>query len=94
MATNKTDLAGIIAEKTGYTKKQSTQFIDAFLETVGEQLTKGESVLLIGFGTFLARHKDARQGRKPVTGEVIAIPEKTVPVFKPGKALKNKVNSG
>ena len=60
MVTSKNELSGIIAEKTGSTKKQSTQFIDAFLETVGEQLAKGESVRLIGFGTFLAKHKRRR----------------------------------
>ncbi len=92
MATGKTELTTIIAEKTGFTQKQAAQFIDAFLQTVEEKLAAGERVQLVGFGTFMAREKEARQGRSPATGETIEIPAKTLPVFKPGKGLKDKVN--
>ncbi len=91
MATGKKELVTNIAEKTGFTKKQATQFIDAFLQTVEEKLAAGERVQLVGFGTFMAREKEARQGRSPTTGETITIPKKTVPVFRPGKGLREKV---
>ena len=90
--TGKAELVTIIAEKTGFTKKDATQFIDAFLQTVEEKLAEGERVQLVGFGTFMAREKESRQGRNPATGQKIEIPAMTVPVFKPGTGLKNKVN--
>ena len=91
MATGKKELVGIIAEKTGSTQKQATEFIDAFTETVGEKHATGDKVQLVGFGTFMARKREARQGRSPATGEVITIPSSVVPAFKPGKGLKEKV---
>ncbi len=91
MATGKTELTTIIAEKTGFTKKQAAQFIEALLETVTGKLVAGDRVQLIGFGTFMAREKEARQGRSPATGETITIPQKTVPFFRPGKGLREKV---
>ncbi len=91
MATGKTEMVTIIAEKTGFTKKQATQFIDAFLQTVEEKLAEGERVQLVGFGTFMAKEREARQGRSPATGETIEIPAKTLPVFKPGKGLKDSL---
>ena len=57
-----------------------------------ESLAAGEKVQLIGFGTFLTRKSETRQGRNPGTGEAITIPEKTAAAFKPGKGLKDKVN--
>ncbi len=92
MATGKTELVSILSEKTGSTNKQASQFIDAFLETVSEKLAAGERVQLIGFGTFMTRRSEARQGRNPGTGEKISIPAKTVPAFKPGRGLKDRVN--
>ncbi len=93
VATGKKELVGFLAEKTGATQKQTTEFIDAFTETVGEKLATGEKVQLVGFGTFLTRKSEARQGRNPATGEAISIPSSVVPAFKPGKGLKEKVNS-
>ncbi len=94
MVMGKKEMTTIIAEKTGFSKKQAAQFIDVFTETVSENLTAGEKVQLTGFGTFLTRKSKARQGRNPGTGEPITIPEKTAAVFKPGKGLKDKVNGG
>jgi len=91
LAIGKKDLTDIIAEKTGLTKKQTAQYIEAFIETVGEELAAGEKVLLSGFGTFLARESGAREGRNPRTGEIISIPAKTVPAFKPGITLRDLV---
>jgi len=58
-------------------------------ETIIEALSNGDSVGLIGFGTFEARHRPARKGRNPQTGEPLDIPAKTVPVFKAGKRLRD-----
>lgn len=64
----------------------------AFIESVEETLERGEKVQLVGFGTFETRKRAARIGRNPKTKEEINIPESTVPVFKPGKEFKDKVN--
>lgn len=93
MPSGKKELVGIIAEKTGSTQKQTKEFIDAFVETITEKLVTSEKVQLVGFGTFLARKREARQGRSPATGEAISIPSSVVPAFKPGKGLKDSVNN-
>lgn len=93
MPTGKRDLVKILSEKTGLAQKQTTQVIDAFIETVGEKLAEGDKVQLTGFGTFMTRKREGREGRNPVTGEKIAIPASIASTFKPGKGLKEKVNS-
>lgn len=93
VSSGKKELAGIIAEKTGSTQKQATEFINVFTEAITEKLATGNKVQLVGFGTFLTRKREARQGRNPVTGEAISIASSVVPVFKPGKGLKDRVNS-
>ncbi len=92
MSTGKKELAKIISQKTGATQKQAAEFIDTFVETLEEQLAEGEKVQLVGFGTFMTRKRDKREGRNPGTGDKITIPASVVPVFKPGKKLKEKVN--
>jgi len=91
VAAGKKELTDMIAEKTGVSKKQASQFIDAFTESVVEQLAAKDRVRLTGFGTFMTRKRVAREGRNPRTGEKINIPAKTVPIFVPGKGLKEKV---
>ena len=93
MATGKKELAGILAEKTGSTQKQASEFINAFAETITEKLADNDKVQLVGFGTFSTRKRQARQGRNPITGEAISIPSSVAPVFKPGKGLKDSLNS-
>jgi DNA-binding protein HU-beta len=66
--------------------------LEAFLKTVGKALKKGDSVTLIGFGTFKVVKTAARKGRNPQTGETIQIASAKIPSFKPGKALKDSVN--
>ncbi len=88
---NKTDLIEQVAEKTGLTKKDSEKPLSAVLEGIEGALAKGESVQLVGFGTFEARERKAREGRNPGTGEKINIEAMKVPAFKPGKALKDQV---
>jgi DNA-binding protein HU-beta len=80
-----------IAAKTGLTKKQSGAALNALLETVQDALAQGDSVSLIGFGTFEVRDRAARDGRNPQTGAPIRIPAKKVPAFKAGKQLKNAI---
>ena len=88
---NKTELVSVVSEKTEFSKKESTQIVDALFASIEEALAKGEKVQLIGFGTFEVRERAARKGRNPQTGAEIEIPASKVPAFKPGKALKDAV---
>ena len=90
---NKTELISSIAEKAELTKKDAEAALKAFTESVEEALEKGEKVQLVGFGTFETRERAAREGRNPRTKEIINIPASTVPVFKAGALLKEKVNT-
>ncbi|HHT47256.1 MAG TPA: HU family DNA-binding protein [Firmicutes bacterium] len=89
----KLDLVKIIAQKLSITQKESSDFLNAFIETIEEKLIEGDKVRLVGFGTFLTRKRESREGRKPSTGEKIIIPASIAPAFKPGKRLKEKLNS-
>ncbi len=73
------------------TKKEADESISAMLAAIKKALKKGESVTLVGFGTFSVSKRKARKGRNPQTGEVIKIAAKKVPVFKAGKGLKDAV---
>ena len=92
MTMRKAELIKEISQKTGLTQKQGSDFLEAFLETVEERLAGGGRVQLVGFGTFLTRKREEREGRKPRTGEKIIIPASIVPAFKAGKNLKEKLN--
>ena len=87
----KTELIAITAEKTGMTKKDAERAVNAALEAVTAELTAGGRVQLAGFGIFETKTRQARTGRNPKTKEAIQIPASCVPVFKAGKALKDKV---
>lgn len=90
---NKTDLVSRIAEKTEMKKKDAEKLLNAFIETVQEELVLGEKVQLVGFGTFETRERAARKGRNPRNPEQeIDIPASKVPAFKAGKSLKDAVN--
>ena len=88
---NKSELIQLVTEKSGLTKKDSASAVDAMFDGITESLAKGESVQLIGFGTFEVRSRQAREGRNPATGETIKIAASKAPAFKAGKALKDKV---
>lgn len=90
---NKSDLINQIVTKTGITKTKANQVIDAMVESIGNTLSKGDKVTLVGFGTFETREKSERVGRNPKTGETIAIPKKRVAKFRPGLGLSEKVRS-
>lgn len=89
---SKTELVAAIAERTGLTKKDSEAAVNAFVETLTEQLKKGEKVQLIGFGTFEVSERAARTGRNPQTGAEMTIAASKAPKFKAGKALKDSLN--
>ena len=89
---SKAELVAAIAEKTGLTKKDSEAAVNAFVETVTEQLKKGEKVQLIGFGTFEVSERAARTGRNPQTGAEMTIAASKVPKFKAGKVFKELLN--
>lgn len=90
---NKADLISAVAQQSGLTKKDSEAAIDALVSVIEESLSNGEKVVLVGFGTFETKNRAARKGRNPQTKETITIPASKAPVFKPGKALKDKVNA-
>ena len=90
---NKTELAAAVAEKAELSKKDAAAAIDAVFEVIGDELQKKEKVQVIGFGTFQTSERAARTGRNPQTGESIKIAAATLPAFKAGKALKEKVNT-
>ena len=89
---NKTQLVDKIAEGADITKADAGKALDAFIEAVTEALQDGDSVSLVGFGTFSIQKRAARTGRNPQTGATIDIPAAMVPKFKPGKGLKDAVN--
>ena len=88
---NKTELVAAIAEKTDLTKKDAELALTAVVESITEALEKGDKVQLIGFGSFEVKNRAARTGRNPKTKEAIEIAASKTPVFKAGKALKDKV---
>ncbi len=87
---NKGELINEVA-KVVDTKKDAQAAVETVLSSITEALKKGDSVTLIGFGTFKVTKRESRKGRNPRTGEEIDIPEKNVPKFVPGKALKEAV---
>lgn len=87
----KPELAAAIAEKADLSKEKASEVITVITEQIAQALSKGDSVTLIGFGTFEVRDRSARQGKNPRTGEVIQIPASKVPAFKAGKGLKDAV---
>lgn len=89
---NKKDLVQKIAETNELTKQQAADVLDTVLDSIGDAIAAGDKVQLLGFGTFEKRERPARTARNPRTGETIEIAAASVPVFKPGKALKDKVN--
>jgi DNA-binding protein HU-beta len=89
---NKSDLVDAIAESAGLSKADGGRALDAFVDTITSALKSGDSVSLVGFGTFSVRDRAARTGRNPRTGETIQIAASKNPAFKAGKALKDAVN--
>lgn len=88
---NKTQLINIISKKSNLSKIQVKSTLEATLSTIIESLKKGESVQIVGFGTFKVNLRASRTGRNPQTGKEIQIPATKVPSFTSGKTLKNEI---
>ena len=89
---NKAELIGAVADAAGLSKADAARSVEAVMANVSGALRRGEQVSLVGFGTFSVKHRAARAGRNPKTGETIQIKATNVPGFKAGKALKDAVN--
>ncbi len=88
----KSDLADQVVEKLGVSKKESTDILQLVLDSIREELEKGETVKIAGFGNFVVREKKARKGRNPKTGEEIGITPRSVVTFRPSQVFKKFVN--
>ena len=88
---NRADLAAHVAGATGLSKAQADNAISTALDGIKGALKKGDSVTLIGFGTFSVSKRKARTGRNPATGQPLKIKAKNVAKFTPGKALKDAI---
>lgn len=86
---NRAELVEALSKQTSTSKADSERWLSAFIETVTKNMKKKDGVKLVGFGTFASAKRSARTGRNPQTGESIKIPARTVPVFRPGTALKD-----
>ncbi|MCZ6804846.1 MAG: HU family DNA-binding protein [Proteobacteria bacterium] len=89
---NKAELIDAVAESADMSKASAGRALDTVIETITKALKKGDTVTLVGFGTFSVRKRAARMGRNPRTGEAIKIKASKVPGFKAGKALKDAIN--
>ncbi len=90
---NKNELIAAVAGKADLTKEQAAAAVDATIEIISDTMKDGGEVRLLGFGNFVVTHRKATTGRNPQTGAAIDIKATNVPKFKPGKGLKEKVNS-
>lgn len=88
----KTELVAAVAEKSNLSKKDAEAAVNAVVAAVSEALAKGESVQLVGFGTFEVRERSEKVCRNPRTGESMTVAATKVPAFKAGKALKDAVS--
>ena len=88
---NKGELVDVIASTTNVTKKEVDAILAAMVDTIVAEVSLGNKVSLVGFGSFERRERKAREGRNPKTGEKMLIPATRVPAFSPGKLFKEKV---
>jgi DNA-binding protein HU-beta len=87
----KQELIEQLATKEGMPKTKAEEIVNFIIDTITKAMIKGDEVVITGFGKFVVVKKAAREGRNPKTGETVTIPAKTVPKFRPGKALKEAV---
>ncbi|MBW4489517.1 MAG: HU family DNA-binding protein [Trichocoleus desertorum ATA4-8-CV12] len=90
---NKGELVDAVAEKANVTKKQAEAALTAAFDVIQATVAAGDKVTLVGFGSFEARERQAREGRNPKSGEAMTIPATKVPAFSAGKLFKDKVAS-
>ena len=89
----KAELVEDVAKNSDLSKKDAEVIVQTVLDSIIDSLKQGEKVELRGFGSFRLRERAARLGRNPKTGERVHVPAKKVPYFKPGKDLKELINS-
>lgn len=89
---NKHEIIDTMAQEAGISKTEAEKALKAFTDTVTTELSTGNDVVLVGFGSFTTGERAAREGRNPQTGETIQIKASRVAKFKPGKKLKDAVN--
>ena len=90
---NRTELCARIAARSSLSSADAATAVDAVVSVIADALQRGEAVNIAGFGKFTTRHRAARPGRNPRTGEALSIPARTVPAFKPGKALRGRLDA-
>lgn len=89
----KADLVEKVAVEADLTKKDAEQLVEIVLDSIIDSLNAGEKIELRGFGSFRVRERNSRKGRNPKTGDAVDIPAKRVAYFKPGKELKELINT-
>lgn len=89
---NKTELVKKVAAENDLSQKKAAEVVESVLNAVVDSVAAGDPVALLGFGTFSLKHREARTGRNPATGEAMEFAASNAPVFKAGKAFKDKVN--
>lgn len=89
---NRKELVEALATKTESTKADAERAVAGLIDIISGTLKKGDSITLVGFGTFEVRKRAARTGRNPKTGEELKIKASKAPAFKPGATLKATVN--
>ncbi|MDZ4661113.1 MAG: HU family DNA-binding protein [Pseudomonadota bacterium] len=90
----KADLINLISEKASITRVKAETVVNTVFDTITEALVKDDRIEIRGFGSFVNRAYNARQGRNPRTGEVIDVAQKRRPFFKVGKELREEINKG
>ena len=88
----KQEIVTTVYEKLGFSKRESSDFVEQFFKIVKQSLAQGENVKISGLGNFVVKEKQARRGRNPQTGEVIEIAKRRVLNFKLSQVLKNEIN--
>ncbi len=88
----KSDMAEKLADKINVNKQQAEDIINIFTNSIVEALAQGDKVEIRGFGSFRVRHRAAKEGRNPKTGEKVFVPPKKVPFFKTGKDFNEIIN--
>ena len=92
MTLTKADIAEVVHNQAGLTKKLSASLVDSLFEVIKETLEDGRDVLISGFGKFSIRERNERKGRNPLTGEPIMLPAKRVVTFKCSGKLRSNIN--
>ncbi|WP_041194248.1 HU family DNA-binding protein [Candidatus Symbiobacter mobilis] len=90
---NKSELLKYVAGRAEVSQVVASRVLDAMIDAVTSSMQKGDSVALVGFGTFATGKRAARTGRNPRTGDTIKIPAAVIPKFRPGKTLRDALNS-